>query len=101
MVTSEKLDKAAELVDAVKNLTINDVGYYESDTATTWDAKGNITRNPETVTPTSNGNKPVTHTRNSNFEKILSNQTIHVVVPTMNPSIDQSIAPIGLAPQTP
>ena len=30
--TSEKLDKYDELIDAVKNLTINDTKYYESNT---------------------------------------------------------------------
>ena len=43
-----------ELVDAVKNFTINDAEYYESSTATKSDLQGDLTRNPETVTPTSN-----------------------------------------------
>ena len=37
--TSEKLDKSYELVDAIKNLTINDAKYYESKTATVIDAQ--------------------------------------------------------------
>ena len=53
--TSEKLDKSEELVDTVNNLTINDARYYESNTATKSDVKGDLTRNPETVTHTSNG----------------------------------------------
>ena len=61
--TGEKLDKLDELVDTLKNLTINDAKYYESNTATTSDAQGNLTNNPETIT----------HTRNGNFEqKLLS-----------------------------
>ena len=61
--TGEKLDKLDELVDTLKNLTINDAKYYESNTATTSDAQGNLTNNPETIT----------HTRNRNFEqKLLS-----------------------------
>ena len=51
--TSEKLDKLEELVDAVKNLTINDAKYYESSTATASDTQGDLTSNPETVTHTS------------------------------------------------
>ena len=52
--TSQKLDKLGELVDVVNILTINDTEYYESNTATTSDSQGNLTRNPETVTHTSN-----------------------------------------------
>ena len=53
------------------------------------------------VTHTSNRNETVTHTSNGNFEqKLLSNQTIPVVVPKMSPIIDQQISPIVMAPQT-
>ena len=45
--TSEKLDKSDELVDSVKNLTINDAKFYESNTATASDAQCNLTSNPE------------------------------------------------------
>ena len=51
---SEKLDKSDDMVDAVKNLEINDAEYYESNTVTASDAQGNLTRNLETVTRTSN-----------------------------------------------
>ena len=37
--TSEKLHKSDKLVDAVKNLTINDAEYYESNTETASDAQ--------------------------------------------------------------
>ena len=43
--TSEKLDKSYELVDAVNNFTINNAKYYESNTATVSDSKGDIKRN--------------------------------------------------------
>ena len=42
---SKKLDKSNDMVGAVKNLTINDVKYYESNTATVSDSKGDIKRN--------------------------------------------------------
>ena len=43
----------------------------------------------------------VTHTSNGNPEqKLLSNQTIPVVVPTMKPRIEQKIAPILVVPRT-
>ena len=51
---SKKLDKPNKLLDAAKNLKINDVKYYESNTATASDAKGDITINTETVTHTIN-----------------------------------------------
>ena len=99
--TSEKLDKSDELVDAVKNLTIKDAKYNESNTETASYSQGDITHNPETVTYTSNGNETVTHSSNGNFEqKSLSNRTIPVFPPSMNPGIEQEIAPIILVPQT-
>ena len=51
--TFEKIDKSDRLVDSINNLTINDSG-YELNTATTSDAQGNLTRNLDTVTHTSN-----------------------------------------------
>ena len=70
--TSERLDKSDDLVDAVKNLTIYDAEYYESNTATSSDAQVDLTRNPETVNHTSNGN----------FEqKLLSYHTIPILSP--------------------
>ena len=54
--TSEKLDKLDDLADTVEYLTTNDAKYYESNTVTASDAQGYPTRNPETVTHTSNGN---------------------------------------------
>ena len=44
--TSERLDKSDDLVDAVKNLTINDAGYYGSNTATASDEQDSLARNP-------------------------------------------------------
>ena len=44
--TSEKLDKSDELVDVVKNLTINNAKYYESNTATASNAQVDLTHNP-------------------------------------------------------
>ena len=86
--TSEKIDKSDNLVDSVKNLTINDAKYYESNTATVSDAQGGLTCNPETVTHTRNGNDKVNHTSNRNFEhKLSSNQTIPVLPSTMNPGL--------------
>ena len=82
--TSEKLDKSDELVDAVKNLIINDAEYYESNTATTSEAQGNLTINTETVN----------HTSNTNFGKKLSYRTIPVLTLAMNLGVDQGISEI-------
>ena len=99
--TSEKIDKSDELVDAVNNMKINDAKYYESDIATTNDAHGDPTHNTETVNHTSNKNETVTHTGNGYFkQKIFINRNIPVVVPEMNPRIDQRIAPLVGATQT-
>ena len=55
------------------------------------DTQGDFTRNPETVT----------HTRYVNFDQtLLSNWTTPVLILTINPGIDQGIAPVILAPQT-
>ena len=62
--TIEKLDKLDNLVDAVMNLTINDAKWYESNIATVIDAQRDLTRNPETVTHSSNGIEIVTCTIN-------------------------------------
>ena len=67
--TSEKIDKSDELVDAVNNLTINNAGYYESNTVTESDAQVDLTRNMETITCTSNSNETVTHASNGSFEQ--------------------------------
>ena len=69
ILTSEKLDKSDELVNAVNNLTINDNEYYESTLATSSDTQGDLTRNLETCTHTRNGKETVTYISNGNFEQ--------------------------------
>ena len=82
-------------------MIINDAKYYESNSATSSDAQGDTTLDPETVTPISNRKEKVTDTNNGNFEqKLLSNRTILVVVLTMNLSIDPRIVPTVAVPQT-
>ena len=67
--TSEKLDKSDELVDTVNKLTINNSPYYESNIATESGAQCDLTCNLETIPDTNNGNEPVTHTSDGNFEQ--------------------------------
>ena len=64
--TSENIDKSDELVDTVKKLTINNSGYYESNTVTANGAQGDLTP----------------HTSNINVQqKLLSYQTIPILSP--------------------
>ena len=53
--TSEKLYKLNKLLDTIKNLTINDAKYYESNRATASDLQVDLKGNTETVTHTING----------------------------------------------
>ena len=89
------------MVDLVKKLTIIDTEYYVSNTSTASKPQGDLTRNTDTVTRTSNKNETNTHISNRNYEqKLLSNQTIPVFFPKTNLNIEQSIASILLEPQT-
>ena len=87
--TTEELEKLEKLVGAVNNLTINDAKYNESNTATVNDAQVNLTKNPETVTHTSNGICE---------QKLLSYRTIPVLSPPINPEVDQGIVEIKFMP---
>ena len=65
------------------------------------DVKGNPASNPKTVTHTRYGKGKDTDTSNVYWQqKLLSNRTLLVVVPKMNPRIDNRISPIGGAYQT-
>ena len=99
--TSVKLDKSDELVDTLKDLTINDAEYYVSNSATANDAKGDSSSDPKTVTYTSDGKGKVRDTSNGKFQQtLLSNHTLPAVYLAMNPRIDDRIATIGGASET-
>ena len=78
-------------------MTINNAACYGSDSANENDAKVDPTRNPKTVTHTSDENKrKVTDTRNKYLQqKLWSNRTLSIVTTTMDPRIDNSIATCG------
>ena len=77
---------------SLDKMKINDTKYYESNIATSSDAQGDLTRNPETVTHTSNGNDKVTPTSNRYFEqKSLSNRAIPVLALVTNLMIAKSV----------
>ena len=89
-----------ELADALKDLKINNAEYYESVTGTASDEQGDPTRDPKKVTHTSNSKGKVTDTNNGNYEqKLMSNWTLTVIVPTMNLKKNRRIVPIVTAPQ--
>ena len=52
ILTSERLNNSDELAETLKDLTINDTGYYNSDEN---DAEGNPKSNPKLATHTSDG----------------------------------------------
>ena len=54
VLTSDKLKKLDEIVNAINNLTINDA-LYELSTTTASDTQGDLTRDPDTSNHTSNG----------------------------------------------
>ena len=83
------LDKSYEIVATVKNLTINDSKYYESNTTTANGQQGNLTSNTKTVTRTSNRNIEI---------KLLGCRTIPVFPLLKTPGIDQGIVAIRLTP---
>ena len=65
---SENLENPDDLVDAVVNMTINDVG-YELNTSTASDAQVKFARDPDTITCISNV---------INHQKLLSSRTTGV-----------------------
>ena len=65
---SENLENPDDLVDAVVNMTINDVG-YELNTATTGDTKVKLPGNSYGITHTSN---------KTNHQMFLSSRTIRI-----------------------
>ena len=65
------------------------------------DAKGDLASDPKTVTHTRDAKGKVADTSNIIFQqKLLSNRTLPVVVPVMDPRIDDRIATIGGASHT-
>ena len=80
----------------LKDLTINYAKYYVSNSATASDAQGDLICNMKTVTHTNKGKEKVMDTSDGNFQQnLLSNRTLPIVFPKMNPRIDNMIAPIG------
>ena len=82
--------------------TINDAGYYVSESGEKNDKKGNPESDLKTVTHTSDGKKrKVTDTNNKILQqKILSNRTLPIVTTIMDPNIDNMIATCGGTPHT-
>ena len=65
ILTSERQSKSDELAEKLKGLTINDAGYYESESVNTNYAKGDPASNMKVATHTSDRKKrKVTDTSN-------------------------------------
>ena len=78
-------------------MTINDAGYYESDSVNMNDTKGDIAIDQIVATHTSDGNKRKV-TDNSNIylkQKLLSNRTLPIISATIEPHIDDRVATSG------
>ena len=101
-MTSEKLDKSDALAETLKELTINDDGYYASDSANANDAIGDPASDPKKVTHTSDGKKiKVKDTSNGDLQqKLLSTRTLPIVTTTMDPRINYRIVTCGGTPHT-
>ena len=101
-LTSYKLDKSDHLSETLKKLTINNTGYYVSDSANANDAKGDPASGSKTVTHTSDGKeRKVMDTINGSLQKkLLSNQTFPIGTTTMDPRIGDRIATCGGTPHT-
>ena len=70
IMTSERLNNSDALAETLKGLTINDAGFYESDSANKNDAKGDPASNPKVATHTSKGKKrKVTDTSNGDLQQ--------------------------------
>ena len=100
ILTSEKRYKLDALAETLNGLTVNDAGYYESDSANENDAKGNLASNPKITTHTSDRKKRKV-TDNSNVylqQKSLSKRTLPIITTTMDPHIDNRVATCGASP---
>ena len=102
ILTSENLDKLDDLVEALKDLKVNDDEYYVSESWNENDAKVNPARNPKTVTHTSDRKKiKVTDTSNWILQQtLLSNQTLPIFTMKMDPRIGDMIETCGGTPRT-
>ena len=100
ILTSEKRDKSDALAEILKGLTINDARYYESDSSNANDAKGDPASDLNIATPTSDRKKrKVTDTSNGYLQqKLLSNWTLLIITTTINPRIDNRVAPCEAYP---
>ena len=100
ILTSEKLDTSDDLAEMLKDFTINDAGYYVSDSANANDAKGDPASDTKTFTRTSDRKKiNVTDTSIRILQqKLLSNWTLLIVTTAMDPRIDNWVATCGGTP---
>ena len=100
ILTSEKRDKSDTLAETLKGLTINNAGYYESDSVNANGAKGDPASDPKISNHTSDVNKiKVTDTSNGDLQqKLLSNRTLPIITTTIDPWIDDRVETCAASP---
>ena len=100
ILTIERLNNSDVLAESLKGLTINDAGYYESESANENNAKGDPASDPKVYTHTSDRNKiKVTGTSNGNLQqKLLSNRTLPIITTKIDPPILDRVETCGGTP---
>ena len=98
--TSEKLDKSNALAETLKGFTINNAGYYESESANANDLKVDPVSDPKTFIHTSDRKKrKVTDTSSRYFQKnMLIKWTLLINITMMDPRIYNRDATCGESP---
>ena len=82
------------VAETLNFLTINDSGYYESESVNANDGKGDPESDPKVATHASDrGKRKVTGTSNRYF-----NRTLPMITTTIYPPIDNSVATSGAYP---
>ena len=97
ILTSEKQNTSDAPAEKIKGLTINDTGYYESDSEKANGANVNPARDPKVAIHTSNIKKrKLTDTSNGYLrQKLLSNQTLPIINTTIDSQVDNIVATYG------
>ena len=94
ILPSERLNNSDALTETLKELTINNTEYDNSDAN---DAGGDPTSNPKVDTHTSDRKKrKVTDTSNRNLQqKLLINRTLLIITTPIHPQIDNMVETSG------
>ena len=92
ILTSEMQNNSDALAETFKGLTINNTGYYESDSANANYAEGDPASDPKLATYTSDGKKERFWTLATEICKKKSNRTLLIITTAIDPWIDNRVA---------